>query len=63
MGPWYGVDIPAPLVMKTHPGGSWCSLDPGLKATTQLLELLLGWQGERNSPANETIEACETWVE
>ena len=63
MGPWYGVNIPAPLVMKTHPGGSQCSLDPGLKATTQLLELLLGWQGERNSPANENIQACETWVE
>ena len=45
MGPWYRVDIPAPLVMKTHPGGSQCALSPGLKATAQLVELSLDWWG------------------
>lgn len=48
----YGVDIPAPLIM-VPPGGSPGALSPGLKATAQLLELSLGWQGETESLASE----------
>ena len=44
MGPWYRVDIPCP----TDYEDTSCALSPGLKATAQLLELVLGWQGERN---------------
>ena len=41
MGPWYGVDVPC-LTDYENPS---CTLSPGLKATAQLLELLLVWWG------------------
>ena len=47
--------------MRTHPGDSQCALRPGLKATAQLLQLLLGWQGERHFLAGEKTQACGTW--
>ena len=40
----YLVDIPVPLVIRTHPGGSRRALRPGLKTTVQLLELF--WAGK-----------------
>ena len=61
MGLGTGLTSPAPWVMRTHPGSSLCALSPGLKATAQLLELVLGWQGERNSLASEKIQVCGTW--
>ena len=57
MGPWYGVDVPC-LTDYEDPS---CTLSPGLKATAQLLELVLGWQGERNSLASEKIQVCGMW--
>ena len=57
MGPWYGVDVPC-LTDYEDPS---CTLSPGLKATAQLLELVLGWQGERNSLAGEKIQVCGMW--
>ena len=58
MGPWYRVDYPVPRVIKTHPGSSLCAHSRGLKATAQLLEHVLDWQGERNSLATEKIQVC-----
>ena len=56
MGPCYGVDNPCPTGYEILS----CALSPGLKATAQLLELSLGWQGERNTLASEKIQACGT---
>ena len=57
MGPWYEVHIPCPTGYEDPS----CAFSPGLKATAQLLELVLGWQGERNSLAGEKIQVCGTW--
>ena len=58
MGPWYRVDIPCPTGYEDPS----CALSPGLKAKAQLLELLLGWHGERNFLAGEKIQVCGMWL-
>ena len=60
-----GLTSPAPLAMRfRYPMailGVVCgALSPGLKAAAQLLELSLGWQGERNSLASEKTQVCGT---
>ena len=61
MGTWYRVDIPGPTGYKDPSWEYLSALSPGLKATGQLLELVLGWQGERNSLASEKIQVCGMW--